>query len=70
MDQSSWAYWKALGGDKEAYRAKKQKLASLVQAKIEATWPGYSGKLTLLDAWTPCTYARYCNAHDGYNKPA
>ena len=68
MDQSSWPYWKALGADKEAYKAKKAKLAALVQAKIEATWPEYAGKLSLLDAWTPCTYQRWCNAHNGYNQ--
>jgi phytoene dehydrogenase-like protein len=68
MDHSSWNYWKKLGEDKEAYGAKKRELAGLVQDKIERTWPGYRGKLTLLDAWTPCTYKRYCNAHDGYNQ--
>ena len=25
-------------------------------------------KLSLLDTWTPCTYKRYCNAHNGYNQ--
>jgi len=68
MDRSSWAYWKALGEDREAYKAKKLELAALVKEKIEKTWPEYRGKLTLLDAWTPCTYARYCNAHNGYNQ--
>jgi phytoene dehydrogenase-like protein len=68
MDQSSWAYWKALGEDKEAYKAKKLEFATLVKDKIERTWPEYRGKLTLLDTWTPCTYKRYCNAHNGYNQ--
>ena len=47
MDRSSWAYWKALGEDKEAYKAKKMELAALVKEKIEKTWPEYRGKLTL-----------------------
>jgi len=68
MDRSSWVYWKALGDDKEAYKSKKLELAALVKDKIERTWPEYHGKLTLLDAWTPCTYKRYCNAHNGYNQ--
>ena len=68
MDQSSWEYWKELYTNKEAYKAKKQELASLLQKKLEETWPGYKGKLTLLDSWTPCTYHRYCNAHNGYNQ--
>ena len=25
-------------------------------------------KLSLLGTWTPCTYKRYCNAHNGYNQ--
>ncbi|MDX9828320.1 MAG: FAD-dependent oxidoreductase, partial [Spirochaetia bacterium] len=68
MDQSSWKFWKNLCGNKEAYRAKKAQLAALVQGKIEAVWPEYRGKLKLLDSWTPCTYKRYCNAHNGYNQ--
>jgi len=68
MDRSCWEFWKALAEDRDAYRAKKLELASLVQARIEKAWPEYKGKLELLDTWTPWTYARWCNAHNGYNQ--
>lgn len=65
-DHSSWDYWKNL--DEKTYRAKKQELASLVEKKIEKTWPQWEGRLTLLDTWTSRTYRTWCNAHDGYNQ--
>lgn len=68
MDQSSWQYWQKLGENKEKYKEKKAELALIMQKAIEEFLPGYKGKLSLLDVWTPCTYKRYCNAHNGYNQ--
>jgi phytoene dehydrogenase-like protein len=68
MDGNAWEYWKELEKDKLAYKDKKKEFTDLIQRKIEETWPAYTGKLSLLDSWTPCTYHRYCNAYRGYNQ--
>lgn len=62
----AWKFWENLS--EEAYKTKKNELAHAVQAMIEQRFPAYSGKLTLLDSWTNRTYAKWCNAHDGYNQ--
>lgn len=68
LDQSAFAYWEELYKDKTAYKAKKEALCALAQKKIEERFPEYAGKMRLLDAWTPMTYRRWCNAYKGYNQ--
>lgn len=59
--------WKALyDGDREAYRKKKLEIAEATRAALERNFPELQGKLTLLDAWTPMTYSRYCSAYKGF----
>jgi phytoene dehydrogenase-like protein len=63
----AYDYFKELhDSDKAAYRAKKEEIARTLLRRIEERWPGYAGKLSLLDIWTPVTYERYCNAYRGY----
>jgi phytoene dehydrogenase-like protein len=52
--------------DKAAYRERKKEIALRLLRRIEERWPGYAGKLSILDVWTPVTYERYCNAYRGY----
>lgn len=59
-------FWKALGGDPAAYRAKKRQIAAAVQAELEARFPACAGRLSLLDTWTPLTYQRWCGAFKGF----
>lgn len=47
------------------YRAKKKELAQIIQNAIERKFPQLSGKLQLIDVWTPATYHRYTNAEIG-----
>lgn len=67
-DRSAYPYFKNLAADKAAYGAKKAEFAGLLEKRIIERWPEYAGKLTLLDAWTPATYERFCNAWQGYNQ--
>lgn len=55
--------WKSLS--KEEYTAMKEKLTVEVEARITEAFPSLEGNLEFLDAWTPLTYERYCNAYHG-----
>ena len=58
-----YEYWKSL--TKEEYNKKKEELALEVQRRIETAFPELKGEIEILDAWTPLTYERYCNAYHG-----
>lgn len=58
-------HWFALRGDRDAYRREKERVGGAVRAAIEAHFPHFAGKLTVLDVATPATYGRYCNAYRG-----
>jgi phytoene desaturase len=58
-------HWFALKDDREAYRREKERVGEAVREAIEAHFPDFAGKLTVLDVATPATYDRYCNAHRG-----
>lgn len=58
-----YEYWKSL--DKEEYIKVKENLVNEVTKRIEAAFPSLTGDMEYLDAWTPLTYERYCNAYHG-----
>ncbi len=58
-----YEFWKSLSP--EEYKATKDKLVEEVKLRIEKAFPEYAGKMEFLDAWTPLTYERYCNAYHG-----
>ncbi|MFW6312780.1 MAG: phytoene desaturase family protein [Spirochaetota bacterium] len=58
-------HWFALAGDRAEYRREKERVGEAVREAIEAHFPRFAGKLTVLDVATPATYARYCNAYRG-----
>ena len=62
MDED-YEYWKSLS--KEEYKAAKEKFTAEVTKRIEAAYPELKGNMEFLDAWTPLTYERYCNAYHG-----
>lgn len=68
LREEGYEWWMNLASDKAAYDAKKTEIALSIQQKLEERFPEYAGKLTLLDAWTPVTYKRFCNAYKGYNQ--
>ena len=60
---ADFEYWKSLSS--EQYKAEKEKMIAEVTKRIEVARPEMKGKLEFLDAWTPVTYERYCNAYHG-----
>jgi phytoene dehydrogenase-like protein len=51
--------------DNDAYLTEKEEFAKAVLDAITEKFPELSGKLHLLDVWTPATYKRYTNAEIG-----
>lgn len=51
--------WLSLARNEEAYEKEKQALAEVLLRGFVSAFPSLSGKVTLLDAWTPATYHRY-----------
>lgn len=56
-------FWKSLSN--ETYKKTKESLVSEVRKRIENAFPELSDSIEFLDAWTPLTYERYCNAYHG-----
>jgi phytoene dehydrogenase-like protein len=65
LKDEDYFYWERLYQDKAAYNKEKQKIAELLQDRIEKRFPELKGKLTLLDVATPMTYHRYTGAYHG-----
>lgn len=57
--------WFAIADDKEAYEAKKAEIAEAMMHIIEEKCPETKGKITILDTWSPVTYAKRFNAYRG-----
>lgn len=51
--------------DRAAYTAKKQDFAEATERTISEKLPELSGKIELLDVWTPATYRRYVSSEIG-----
>lgn len=58
-----YLFWESLSP--EEYKVKKVELAEEITKRIVAEFPELEGRIELLDAWTPLTYNRYCNAYHG-----
>ena len=64
--QKDFRYWKKLyENDREAYNRAKQNIAVAIENAICERFPQYEGRLTLLDVWTPYSYARRNNDTQG-----
>ncbi|WP_044916809.1 phytoene desaturase family protein [Butyrivibrio sp. WCE2006] len=63
QSDADYEWWKSL--TKEEYNRAKEELAEAVRTRIEAAFPETVGTMEYLDAWTPLTYERYCNAYHG-----
>ena len=57
--------WFELSSDREKYEAKKNEIAQAMMAFIEKKCPETTGKITILDTWSPVTYATRFNAYRG-----
>jgi len=49
--EKDYDYWKTLAQDQRAYKAKKAEIANEILKRIETKFPGYAGKLEILDVW-------------------
>ena len=56
-------FWKALS--REEYDKIKEELTLEVEKRIVKAFPELTGDMEFIDAWTPLTYERYCNAYHG-----
>ena len=63
QSDEDYLFWESLS--REEYDTKKASLAAEITARIIKEFPELEGKIELLDAWTPLTYNRYCNAYHG-----
>lgn len=51
--------------DPQAYKEKKNEIARIVEKILIEHYPTLSGKLSLVDVWTPATYKRFVNSDMG-----
>ena len=58
-----YLFWESLSP--EEYKVKKAELVGEITKRIVTEFPELEGRIELLDAWTPLTYNRYCNAYHG-----
>ncbi|MBR2523266.1 MAG: NAD(P)/FAD-dependent oxidoreductase [Clostridiales bacterium] len=63
QSDSDYLYWESLG--RNEYEQKKAEYAEELTKRIVKEFPELSGRIELLDCWTPLTYNRYCNAYHG-----
>lgn len=63
--ESDYTYWMELSKDKEAYNQKKKELSEGILERFLEKYPAYTGKVRILDVWTPVTYDRFCHAYKG-----
>ncbi len=63
QSDEDYKFWKSLSH--EEYKTTKAKLSEEVKIRIEKAFPKFAGNMEFLDAWTPLTYERYCNAYHG-----
>ena len=63
--EEDYRYWESLYADKEAYRKQKNKIAQAAVERVIMEYPFLSGKIRVIDVWSPMTYNRYCNSYKG-----
>lgn len=59
MLNSNYDYWKQLYGNREAYKAEKEKVAKIVVDQLEKRFPGITDQIEVVDVATPMTYERF-----------
>lgn len=63
--ETDYKYWESLYTDKESYEKRKTEIAEQAVQRVEKEYPFLSGKIRVIDIWTPMTYTRYCNSYKG-----
>lgn len=63
--EEDYRYWESLYLDKEAYGKQKNEIAQAAVERVIAEYPFLTGKIRVLDVWSPMTYTKYCNSYKG-----
>lgn len=63
--EADYKYWESLYTDKASYEKKKTEIAEQAKQRVENEFPFLSGKIHVIDVWSPMTYTRYCNSYKG-----
>ena len=58
-------FWTRLRQNKKQYDLHKRYIVDAVLDRLETRFPEYRGKIHPVDSWTPATYSRYLNSHNG-----
>jgi len=58
-------YWEQLYKDRIAYKAEKERIASLVAKELDKKYPGFSNSIEVTDVLSPMTYVRYTGNYKG-----
>jgi phytoene dehydrogenase-like protein len=62
---TDYAFWQELAGNKEKYKAEKERIAAFSIAQLEKRWPGIASQIEVTDVPTPVTYTRYTGNWQG-----
>ena len=62
---SEYNYWKKLAEDINAYKSKKEEIASKITMILEQRYPDISKKIEVIDVATPLTFERYTGNWQG-----
>lgn len=63
--EDDYRYWETLYTDEVGYKRKKVEIAEQAVQRVVKEYPFLEGKIRVIDAWSPMTYDRYCNAYKG-----
>lgn len=63
--EDDYQYWASIYANQTDYNKQKAEIAGQAMQGIETEYPFLAGKIRVIDAWTPITYTRYCNAYRG-----
>lgn len=63
--EEDYTYWESLYTDKVNYENKKAEIAEQAMQRVVKEYPFLSGKIRVIDVWTPMTYTRYCHSYKG-----
>jgi phytoene dehydrogenase-like protein len=58
-------YWEKLYADKVAYKAEKERIATIVSEELEKKYPGFISRIEVTDVLSPMTYVRYTGNYKG-----
>ena len=62
---SDFNYWEQLYNDREAYKAEKERIESLVAKELEKKFAGFLNSIEVTDVLSPMTYVRYTGNYKG-----